>query len=100
MSLSWFIPMVEDVIPDVWGTTLGVAVTLAAMSPFLWGLAMKRINSRKLMSIKENKSANFVPLFLMVILRFFIGLAFVVYFCQKYIHKGQGFFWVLYYLFL
>lgn len=90
LSLSWFIPMVEDVIPDVWGTTLGVAVTLAAMSPFLWGVAMKRINSRKLMSIKENKSANFVPLFLMVILRFFIGLAFVVYFLSKVYSQRTG----------
>ena len=55
LSLSWFIPMIEDVVPDSWGTTLGVVITLAVMSPFLWGLAMKRINSRKLMSIKENK---------------------------------------------
>lgn len=90
LSLSWFIPMIEDVVPDSWGTTLGVVITLAVMSPFLWGLAMKRINSRKLMSIKENKSANFVPLFLMVILRFLIGLAFVVYFLSKVYSQRTG----------
>ena len=85
LSLSWFIPMIEDVVPDSWGTTLGVVITLAVMSPFLWGLAMKRINSRKLMSIKENKSANFVPLFLMVILRFLIG-----YFLSKVYSQRTG----------
>ena len=90
LSLSWFIPMIEDVVPDSWGTTLGVVITLAVMSPFLWGLAMKRINSRKLMSIKENKSANFVPLFLMVILSFLIGLAFVVYFLSKVYSQRTG----------
>lgn len=90
LSLSWFIPMIEDVVPDSWGTTLGVVITLAVMSPFLWGLAMKRINSRKLMSIKEDKSANFVPLFLMVILRFLIGLAFVVYFLSKVYSQRTG----------
>ena len=90
LSLSWFIPMIEDVVPDSWGTTLGVVITLAVMSPFLWGLAMKRINSRKLMSIKENKSANFVPLFLMVILRFLIGLASVVYFLSKVYSQRTG----------
>lgn len=37
LSLSWFIPMIEDVVPDSWGTTLGVVITLAVMSPFLWG---------------------------------------------------------------
>ncbi len=93
LSLSWFIPMIEDVVPDSWGTTLGVVITLAVMSPFLWGLAMKRINSRKLMSIKENKSANFVPLFLMVILRFLIGLAFVVYFLSKVYSQRTGVLW-------
>ena len=36
LSLSWFIPMIEDVVPDSWGTTLGVVITLAVMSPFLW----------------------------------------------------------------
>lgn len=80
LSLTWFLPLMKELIPSVWGNYIGVGVTLLVMLPFLWALTMKRINSRKLLTLEENKRANQVPLFFMIIFRFFIGLGFVVYF--------------------
>ena len=80
LSLSWFLPLMKELIPSAWGNYIGVGITLLVMLPFLWGLTMKRINSRKLLALKENKRANQVPFFFMVIFRFFIGLGFVIYF--------------------
>lgn len=51
---------------------------------------MKRINSRKLLTLEENKRANQVPLFFMVIFRFFIGLGFVVYFLSVAYSQRTG----------
>ncbi|MCH5328837.1 MAG: TrkA C-terminal domain-containing protein, partial [Coprobacter sp.] len=58
------------------------------MSPFLWALMMKRIN--KSILARDARSTNLVPLLLIVIVRFLIGLAIVVYFLSAIHSQRMG----------
>lgn len=88
VSLSWFMPLITGLIPGKWGTIAGAAVTLAVMSPFLWALMMKRINKSVLS--RDARSTNLVPLLLIVIVRFLIGLTLVVYFLSSIHSQRMG----------
>lgn len=77
ISLRFFIPWMSDVWPS-FGRVVGVVLSLGAMAPFLLALSLpasKRVERQRLVAA----SAHFdVPLLVMTVLRFVLGLGFVV----------------------
>ncbi len=89
-SRFWIFPLVGNLMPGRIGTLLATVVTLAAMSPFLWAIAMKRIDSKILRALWEDGSSNQVPIMLLFIFRYLVAIAFVIGFLLTvYSYKGM-----------
>ena len=77
ISLKFFIPWIAAIWPS-WGRLAGVTLSLVAMAPFLLALSLpasKRVERQRLVAA----SARFdLPLLVMTVVRFVIGLGFVV----------------------
>ena len=86
---------VADGEPTFWGNLIGVVVTLTAMAPFLYALARKKFNKKKmeqLLTISEHSRAMMVPVLL---LRYFICIFFVGLVIGRYVHLAVGFIFVI-----
>lgn len=77
-------------VPLIWANLLGMTVTLLAMAPFLWALAVKNVNpkgiSRMLRSYHYSQAA-VIPL---LALRYFTTIFFVGWVVSRYVHMAVG----------
>ena len=62
------------------------------MSPFIWGLALKRIRNDQLQQIWADKRISHVPVLLMVLLRFSLAIFFIMYFLSQVYSQRIGIF--------
>lgn len=79
----------------LWGNLLGMVGTLTLMAPFLWALAVKSVNKKKmkkLLAVGAQRRAIVIPLLL---LRYFIALFFVGLVIGRYVHLAVGFIFVI-----
>lgn len=85
----------ENGVPSFWGNLIGIVVTLVVMAPFLWAIAVKQVNKKrikKLLAIYSHSRAVVIPLML---LRYFTALFFVGLVLGQYMHLALGFIFVL-----
>ena len=77
-SRVWLYPLAENILPNGVGKLLATVITLGAMSPFLWAIAMKRIDNKILHTLWSDGSSNQVPIMLLLVFRYLISVAFVI----------------------
>lgn len=82
--------MVNDHLPTFWGTLLATVISLMTMSPFLWGLSMKRVKRDLLDQLKREDRGNQMPLIIMIIFRIILGVGFVAYFLSGIYSQRLG----------
>lgn len=76
ISIKFFIPFLQGVFKSsIISNLIGLTVTLIIISPFLWGVIVKRPN--------DNANYSHSPFLVMEILRIFIGLFFIVFFVDR-----------------
>lgn len=71
-------PIIGDLLPGTIGTLIGTVITLAAMSPFLWAMAMRKIDTKIIRALRIEKGVNQVPLVLLFVLRYVTAIALVI----------------------
>ena len=96
LSASWLKPLLNSIFVDAdgkplfWGNLLGVLLTLVIMSPFLWAVLVKNVSReriRKLLEVYNHSQVVVIPILL---LRYFVALAFVGYVLSSYFHIAAG----------
>lgn len=92
ISLSYFIPWVKDTFESSWILHVAVLLSILVMSPFIWGLALKRIRNDQLQQIWADKRISHVPVLLMVLLRFSLAIFFIMYFLSQVYSQRIGIF--------
>ncbi len=78
VSLRWFMPWLQEIIPD-WYRLVGSVVTLLVMSPFLLALSYPVSKKNELKRLHEANARFDVPLVVMIIFRLLLALGFIVY---------------------
>lgn len=81
--------------PSLWGNLIGMGITLVVMAPFVWAMAVKNVNKRrikKMLTAYEHSRAVVIPVLL---LRYFVALFFVGLVMGRYVHLAFGFIFVL-----
>ncbi|MBR1851438.1 MAG: cation:proton antiporter [Bacteroidales bacterium] len=82
-------------IPHIWSRITGLVVSLVVASPFLWAVAVKNVNRKRLsqlLSTYRHSQAIVIPV---LILRYFVAVFFVGLFIGRYINLAVGFVMVL-----
>lgn len=92
ISLSYFIPWVKNSFGSSWILHIAVLLSILVMSPFIWGLALKRIRNDQLQQIWADKRISHVPVLLMVLLRFSLAIFFIMYFLSQVYSQRIGIF--------
>ncbi len=92
VSLSYFIPWVKETFESSWILHIAVLLSISVMSPFIWGLALKRIRNDQLQQIWADKRISHVPVLLMVLLRFSLAIFFIMYFLSQVYSQRIGIF--------
>lgn len=96
LSASWLKPLLNSMLvnadgePLFWGNLLGAVTTFALMSPFLWAVAVKNVNRdriRKMLEVYNHSQVVVIPI---LMLRYFVALAFVGYVFATYFHMATG----------
>lgn len=101
VSASWLKPLLNqmwidaDGKPVFWGNLLGVATTLVIMAPFLWAMVVKNVNRERIRKMLEVYNHSQVVVIPILLLRYFIALAFVGYVLATYFHMAAGLLFIL-----
>lgn len=86
---KWFV--LADGSPSMWGNSIGVAVTLVLMAPFMWAMAVRNLSKsrvKRLLNVYTHSQAIVIPL---ILLRYFLAIAAVGYVVGRYINLAFGF---------
>lgn len=86
LSFRLLVPFVAKWIPAPWANIVSAAVTLAALAPFLWTMAIKHSHSGAFQALWEENRANRAPLVATVVLRYALALGFVFYVLARLFH--------------
>lgn len=78
LSKGWLLPMLTH-FNEKWGRLICTLVTLTAMSPFLFALAIPASKSSERRQLKNANSHSKVPLVVMTLFRLILALGFIVY---------------------
>ena len=78
ICINFIAPLVLH-LPDPWGRLAAVIITIAAISPFLQALIMKKNNSPEFKALWNDNRINHAPLISVFVLRVVIGIAAVIY---------------------
>lgn len=78
LSKGWLLPMLTH-FNEKWGRLICALVTLNAMSPFLFALAIPASKSSERRQLKNANSHSKVPLVVMTLFRLILALGFIVY---------------------
>ena len=89
-SLSYLIPWIKNYFESEWVLHIAVIISILIMAPFIWGLALKRIQSTQLQQIWADKRISHVPVLLMILLRFLLAVFFIMYFLSQVYSQRTG----------
>ena len=100
LSLSLLRPFLDGLfaeleIPQIWSRLLGLLVTLAAMSPFLWAVAVKNVSRKKIKEMFETYRFSQAVVIPMLVLRYFAALLAVGAAVAGYVDMAVGFLMVI-----
>ncbi len=82
-------------IPQIWSRVLGLVGTLVIMSPFLWAVAVKNVNRKKIKEMFDTYRYSQAVVIPMLLLRYFIALFAVGSVIAAYVDIAVGFLMVL-----
>lgn len=82
-------------VPEIWGNLLGMVVTLAAMTPFLWAIAVKNVHHDRIRKMLQAYNHTQVAVIPILALRYFLALFFVGWVVSKYVHLAAGMLFVV-----
>ena len=77
-------------IAQLWGRLLGMMVTLVAMAPFLWALAVKNVSRDRIRKMLHTYNHSQVAVIPLLALRYFIALFMVGWIISRYMHLAAG----------
>ncbi|KWW32137.1 MAG: transporter, CPA2 family (2.A.37) [bacterium P3] len=96
LSASVLKPFLNTVLTDAadrplfWGNLLGVVITLTVMAPFLWAIVVKNVSRDRIRRLLEVYNHSQVVVIPVLLLRYFVALAFVGYVLATYFHIAAG----------
>ena len=76
--------------PSIWGNLLGLAVTIVAMTPFLWALARKNLTRSNVKSILEEYRYSQAVVIPVILLRYFLVIFLLGVAIGRYISLAFG----------
>ena len=77
-------------IAQLWGRLLGMMVTLVAMAPFLWALAVKNVSRDRIRKMLHTYNHSQVAVIPLLALRYFIALFMVGWIISRSMHLAAG----------
>lgn len=83
LFLHFIVPLATDMLGDLWGRILGVALTIAAIAPFLRAMIMKKNRSEEFKSLWSDSRFNHAPLISIILLRIVIAIGFIVFIIEN-----------------
>ncbi len=83
LFLHFIVPLVTDMLGDLWGRILGAALTIAAIAPFLRAMIMKKNRSEEFKSLWSDSRFNHAPLISIILLRIVIAIGFIVFIIEN-----------------
>lgn len=101
LSRSLLKPFLNSVIttssgnPSFWGNFLGMILTLGIMTPFVWALAVRHVNRKKIKELLDSSEYSQVVVIPVLLLRVFLSLFFIGLVIGSYIHLAVGFLVIL-----
>ena len=100
LSVSLLRPLLDRLfaevdIKQIWIRLLGLAATLIVMSPFLWAVAVKNVNRKKIKEMFETYRFSQAVVIPLLILRYFVALFFVGVAIAGYVNIAVGFLMVI-----
>ena len=78
VAITYYMPWVEKWMPGFWGDILSTMTTILFMAPLLWSLALRHLNRKLLATLWNDPRFNHGLLVGLVLLRFFLAIAFVM----------------------
>lgn len=82
-------------IPQIWSRLLGMAVTLLAMSPFLWAMAVKNVSKERIKAMFDTYRYSQAVVIPLLVLRYFVALFFAGLVVGRYTNLAAGFLMVI-----
>ena len=79
VCFQFVLPLLNSLLGDFWGRFTGAIVTLAALSPFLRAMIVKKNHSMEFRTLWADSRFNHAPLVILVLVRVVIAVSFVVY---------------------
>ena len=76
--------------PSVWGNIIGLAITISAMAPFLWALALKNLNRKKVKELLEEYRYSQAVVIPVILLRYFLVILLLGIAIGRYISLAFG----------
>ena len=100
LSLSILKPFLDRLfsdlgIPQIWSRVIGLVGTLIIMSPFLWAVAVKNVNRKKIKEMFETYRFSQAVVIPLLLLRYFVALFAVGSVIAAYIDIAVGYLMVL-----
>lgn len=84
LSTRYILPLVEG---SKFGHVLAALITLIIVSPFLWALSLRRIATKEVSELFENRKSR-GPLLLLIFLRMGLGLFFIGFILNNFFSPG------------
>ncbi|MBQ4184323.1 MAG: cation:proton antiporter [Bacteroidales bacterium] len=95
LSFSLLVPALEKVLPALWAHIASAMITIVAMAPFLRAMMVKKNRSEEYKTLWDESRANRAPLVASVVIRFGIGIGFIIYVLGKLIHISASWIFLL-----
>ena len=95
LSFSLLVPTLEKVLPALWAHIASAMITIVAMAPFLRAMMVKKNSSEEYKTLWDESRANRAPLVASVVIRFGIGIGFIIYVLGKLIHISASWIFLL-----
>ncbi|MCR4828996.1 MAG: cation:proton antiporter [Bacteroidales bacterium] len=81
--------------PSLLGNLIGLLVTLVAMTPFVWALVVRHVNRPAIKELINKNEISQVLVLPILLLRYFLAVAFLGFVVSRYIHITVGLLLVL-----
>ena len=78
-------------VPSIWGNLIGLAITIFAMTPFLWALARKYLSREKVKALLEEYRYSQAVVIPIILLRYFLVISLLGFAIGRYISLAFGF---------
>lgn len=90
LSLNFIIPLLKELLPGLWGSIIGAALTILMIAPFLRAIMIKKNHSVEFVSLWNDNKFNRGPLVSTIVLRFIISIGFVMFIIAELFKASVG----------